>query len=112
MEKIEEFVINSKKMFYNKIPEVWAQDFQILIALLPVKDINALQLLFFSSETDISNRLLVKELVLPDLVIINTLSFLESFTTNNKIFITKHPDFLPIISDAEYCVTYTFITEN
>ena len=112
VEKIEEFVVNSKKVFHNKISEVWAQDFQILIALLPVKDINALQLLFFSSETDISNRLLVKELTLPDLVVINTLSFLESFTTNNKIFITKHPDFLPIISDAEYCVTYTFITEN
>ena len=112
MEKIEEFVINSKKMFYNKIPEVWAQDFQILIALLPVKDINALQLLFFPSETDISNRLLIKELALLDLVIINTLPFLESFTTNNKIFITRCPDFLLIMSDAEYCAIYTFITEN
>ena len=99
-------------MFYNKIPEVWAQDFQILIALLPVKDINALQLLFFPSETDISNRLLIKELALLDLVIINTLPFLESFTTNNKIFITRCPDFLLIMSDAEYCVIYTFITEN
>ena len=42
VEKIEEFMANSKKVFYNKIPEVWAQDFQILIALLPVKDISAL----------------------------------------------------------------------
>ena len=99
-------------MFYNKIPEVWAQDFQILIALLPVKDINALQLLFFPSETDISNRLLIKKLALPDLIIINTLPSLESFTTDDKIFVTRHPNFLLIMSDAEYCVIYIFITKN
>ena len=59
VEKIEEFMANSKKVFYNKISEVQAQDFQTLMALLPVKDISALQLLFFPSETDISNGLLV-----------------------------------------------------
>ena len=112
VKKIEEFVVNSKKVFYNKMSEVQAQDFQTLIVLLPVKDISALQLLFFSSKTDISNRLLVKELVLPDLVIINTLPFLESFITNNKTFITRHPNFLLIMSDAEYCATYIFITKN
>ena len=82
------------------------------MTLLSIKDINTLQLLFFSSETDISNRLLVKELALSDLIIINTLPFLEFFTTDNKIFITRYPDFLPIISNAEYYITYTFITKN
>ena len=89
MEKIEEFVANSKKVFHNKMPEVQAQDFQTLIALLPVKDISALQLLFFPSKTDISNGLLVKELALPDSVATNTLPSLESFTTDNKTFITS-----------------------
>ena len=77
-----------------------------------MKDISTLQLLFFPSETDISNKLLIKELALSDLVTINTLPFLEFFTIDNKTFITRYPDFLLIISDAEYCVTYTFITEN
>ena len=112
VEKIEKFVTNSKKVFCNKMPEVWAQDFQTLMALLPVKDISALQLLFFPSKTDISNRLLVKELALPDLITINTLPFLESFTTDDKTFVTRCPDFLSIISDAEYCAIYIFITEN
>ena len=42
VEKIEKFIVNSKKVFYNKMPEVWAQDFQILIVLLFVKDISTL----------------------------------------------------------------------
>lgn len=112
VEKIEEFVANSKKVFRNKMPEVRAQDFQTLMALLPVKDISALQLLFFPSETDISNGLLVKELALPDSVATNTLPSLESFTTDDKTFVTRRPDFLPTMSDAEYCATYTFIAEN
>ena len=77
-----------------------------------MKDISVLQLLFFSSETDINNRLLIKELALSDLVITNTLPFLKSFITDNKTFVTRCPNFLPIINDAEYYMTYTFITEN
>lgn len=82
------------------------------MAVLPIKDTSTLRLLFFPSDTDLSNNLLIRELALSSSVATNTLPEMKPFNDNGKLHNTRRPDFLPELHDDEYCSAYILLRDD
>lgn len=112
MKEIKTFINNSHAIFDDALSEIQAQDFEMIMQFLSVRDVKTLQLLFFLCEDDISNGNMMRELTLSSHISDIRLSSMQSFTTNNKTFQTRWPEFLSFLADTQYCTVYSFLSDN
>lgn len=111
-DKVGRFLQTTKEIFGADLAAVCSQDLEILMESMLFKDPRSLLLLFFPTENDMSNGLLVRGLALSSSVTTNVLPVMTWFDDNGQKHVTHCPDFLLKLSDARYCQVYSVICDN